>query len=70
MTDIVDADIPLILSKASIKKCNMIAKCKDFENDTAKVFAEAIPLSTTCSGLYALPITKSKYLIDDTGNRA
>lgn len=48
----------------------MFAKCKDFENDTAKVFAEAIPLSTTCSGLYALPITKSKYLIDDTGNRA
>ena len=41
----------------------------DFENDTVKVFGEVISLSTTSSGLYALSITKSKYLIDNIGNR-
>ena len=65
LTDIADADIPLLLSKVSMKKCNMKI---NFENDTVIVFGEVIPLSTTSCALYALPITKSKYLIDNTGN--
>ena len=48
-----------------MKKCNMKI---NFENDTVIVFGEVIPLSTTSCALYALPITKSKYLIDNTGN--
>ena len=35
LTDIVDADSPLLMSKAPIKKCSMQL---DFENGTVKLF--------------------------------
>ena len=65
LTDIIGTDVPLLLLKVPMKQCNMKI---DFENDTVKVFGEVIPLLTTSSRLYALPITKSKYLIDNIGN--
>ena len=44
LTDIVNANIPLLLSKASMKNCNIKI---DFVNDTINVFGEIIPVSTT-----------------------
>ena len=65
LTDIANADIPLLLSKSSMKKCNMQL---NFENDTLNVFGNNVPLSTTTSGLYALPITKPKQFIENIEN--
>ena len=53
--DIVDNDIPLLLSRDSMKKANMNL---DFENDTVTILGERIPLVTTASGHYSIPITK------------
>ena len=54
-TDIVDSDIPLLLSRSSMKKANMKL---NFEDDTIAAFGNDIPLITTSSGHYAVPITK------------
>ena len=53
--DIVDNDIPLLLSRPSMKKANMIL---DFEKDTITAFGKDIPLITTSSGHYAIAISK------------
>ena len=65
MTKIVDAENGLLLSKSSMKKCNMQLK---FENGTLKVFGNALPLSTTANGLYVLTITNTKQLIENVEN--
>ena len=52
-TDVVDSDIPLLLSIDSMKR----AKIKlDLENDTAEVLGENIALNYTSSGHYCVPI--------------
>ena len=61
-TDVVDADIPLLLSKAAMKKANMQL---DFHQDCIKVYGQEIPLVTTSNGLYSMPITKQKCLIEN-----
>ena len=53
--DIVDNDIPLLLSRDSMKKANMNL---DFENDTVTILGERIPLVMVASGHYSIPITK------------
>ena len=56
-TDVVDADIPLLLSKAALKK----AKSKfDFDNDSAIIFGEEIRLISTKSGHYAIALNAMK----------
>ena len=60
-TDVVDSDIPLLLSRDSMKKANMSL---NFENDTISAFGENIPLFTTESGHYAIPITKSAQIVN------
>ena len=54
-TDVVDSDIPFILSVKSVKN----AKVKlDLENDTAESFGENLSLNYTPSGHYCVPIDK------------
>ena len=60
-TDIVDADIPLLLSEKAMKNGNMSI---DFGTDQMQAFGQTIPLQTATNGLYALPITKPNQLIN------
>ena len=55
-TDVVDCNIPLLLSKRSMKSVGMIL---DFKNDKATVGKERrdIKLKITKSGHYALPLS-------------
>ena len=60
--DIVPSNIPLLLSKDSMKRANMQL---NFENDTITAFGQSVNLIVTKSGHYAVPITNSKRLIND-----
>ena len=55
VTDVVDSDIPLLLSKASMKTART---CLNFENEIVTMFKKKIPLRCTSSGNYHIPITK------------
>ena len=55
-TDIVASDIPLLLSRKSMKKAKMTL---DFKNDHAIIFDQSIQLPVTKSGHYAIPINPS-----------
>ena len=59
-TDIVEKDIPLLLSKAFMKNANMIL---DFRYDTVDINGEIVPLQTTHSGHYILPLLPKVQLI-------
>ena len=48
-TDVVDSDIPLLLSKPDMKRLGLQI---NMENDTAKIFDKVIDLGTTPSGHY------------------
>jgi len=52
-TDVVDSDIPLLLSKESMKSAKVVL---DLEKDTAKIFDIEVPLDSTTCGHYAVPI--------------
>ncbi len=53
--DVVDSDIPLLLSKAAMKKANTKL---DFKNDTVEMFGKKQQLNCTSSGHYYIPLTK------------
>ena len=53
-TDVVNADIPMLLSKESLKKAGTVL---DFNNDSAIMFEEKQQLIATKSGHYAVPLT-------------
>ena len=53
-TDVNNSDIPLLLSRASMKRADMNLNFKD---DTASVFGKTIELVETKSGHYAVPLT-------------
>lgn len=56
-TDVVNSDIPLLLSRSSMKK----AKIKmDLENDTAIILGKEVALNLTSSGHYCIPIDKTE----------
>ena len=55
ITDVVDADIPLLLGKDSMKRTGT---CLNFENDGVTMFIKKISLRCTSSGHYHIPITK------------
>ena len=63
-TDVVKCNIPLLLSKASMKNADMIMNMK---TDTVSVFGKTIKLNTTSLGHYVLPIYRcpSPKLIND-----
>ena len=52
-TDVVRCNIPLLLSKSSMKKADMIINMK---TDTVSVFGKVIKLNTTTLGHYVLPV--------------
>ena len=53
-SDVVKCNIPLLLSKRSMKKCRMSL---DFGNDTAVFEGTVIPLKSSTSGHYLLPLS-------------
>ena len=55
ITDVVNSDIPLLLSKDTMKRAGI---CLNFEDDTVTMLKKKIPLSYTSSGHYYIPITK------------
>ena len=55
VTDVVDSDIPLLLSKDSMKRAGT---CFNFENDSITMFKKNIPLRCTLSEYYHILITK------------
>jgi hypothetical protein len=60
-TDIINADIPLLLSKTAMKNAKMSL---NFQDDSLSAFGQKLPLRVTSNGLYYLPITKPSQLID------
>ena len=58
--DIVSANIPLLLSRESLKTANTKI---NFASDTAEILGERVHLVTTKSGHYALPITMPRQLL-------
>ena len=54
VTDVVNCDIPLLLSKRSMKNIKMIL---NFKNDSVKIGKRNIKLQSTSSGHYALPLS-------------
>ena len=61
-TDIVASDIPLLLSRKSMKKANMTL---DFKNDHAVIFDQSIQLIVTKWGHYAIPIKPYKTILNN-----
>ena len=55
ITDVVNSDIPLLLSKDAMKRGGT---CLNFEDDTVTMSKKKIPLSCTSSGHYYIAITK------------
>lgn len=56
-TDVVDSDIPLLLSRAAMK----IAGVKmDLQNDTATIMGKEVALNLTSSEHYCIPIDKTQ----------
>ena len=53
--DIISCNIPLLLSKSSMKRAGMVL---DMSNDTVRVFDKVIKLKSTSIGHYVLPIYK------------
>lgn len=56
-TDVVDSDIPLLLSRSTMKKAGVKM---DLENDTAIIMGEEIALNLTASGHYCIPVDKTE----------
>ena len=59
-TDIIDKDIPLLLSRMTMKRAGMSI---DFENDVVTIFGILVQLNITKSGHYTLPLTSSVQLL-------
>ena len=53
VTDLVDTDIPLLLSKSAMKKAGI---CINIADDTAIIFGVHVNLNLTTSGHYCVPI--------------
>ena len=60
-TDVVDCDIPLLLSKSAMKSAGIVI---DMNDDSARIFGKTVPLDTTTSGHYCVPI-KVEYPVSD-----
>ena len=61
-TDVVDSDIPLLLSKPDMKRFGLQI---NMENDTAKIFDKIVDLGSTPSGHYFIPIKECNINIDE-----
>ena len=54
-TDVVDCEVPLLLSKSAMKKAGLVI---DMNEDTAVIFDKTVPLNTTSSGHYCIPLVE------------
>ena len=61
--DVIPNDIPLLLSKESMKRCN--AKL-NFHNDSITIFDTKVPLTTTSSGHYLISIGNTDEEFNDS----
>ena len=59
-TEVVDSELPLLLSKDAMKKAEVTT---DFINDEAKILGNVVNLEFTFSGHYILPLTKERSLV-------
>ena len=59
-TDIINKELPLLLSKSFMKRASMVI---DFKKDTASALGEVVNLETTSSGHYIIPLSKPKQLM-------
>lgn len=66
-TDVVQSDIPLLLSKTTMKKLGVVM---DLENDCASILGKDISLDISSSGHYCIPIRKPKSVEDVFAVRA
>ena len=53
-TDVVDCNVPLLLSKKAMKKGKM---CLDFEKDTVVVGGKPLRLNVSSAGHYLMPLS-------------
>ena len=60
--DVINADIPLLFSKDSMKKAGM---CINFKTDTVKFQDQELPLTVTKSGHYVIPVSQSARIIQN-----
>ena len=60
-TDVIAADIPLLLSRKSLKTAGVKI---DLTNDSANIFGKSVMLNTTSSGHYCVPIHKTTSMTD------
>ena len=61
-TDVIDTDLPLLLSKSAMKKAN---RKFDFSNDTINMLDQKVNIVFTSSGHYAVPTSKTNQLMED-----
>ena len=66
-TYIIDSDVPLLLSKAAMKNRQIWL---NFQNNTITFLGDEIQLNTTSNGLYAIPITTAKQLLEKTDSQS
>lgn len=62
-TDVVDSDIPLLLSRSAMKNAGVKL---DLQNDTAEILGKDVSLNLTSSGHYCIPIDKSERIPVET----
>ena len=60
--DVVETQIPLLLSKSAMKKADTEI---NFQNDTVRMFGEEQDVALTQSGHYALPLNNSRSILKD-----
>ena len=65
-SDVIDSDLPLLLSKSAMKKANVKI---DFSNDVVNMLNQKINIVFTASGHYAVPISKTSQLVEEFDKR-
>ncbi|XP_057310466.1 uncharacterized protein LOC130648431 [Hydractinia symbiolongicarpus] len=63
VTDIVECDIPLLLSKTAMKKADMKL---DLVNDTAEISGTLVDLQNTTSGHYCVPLKEDEVCLSNS----
>ena len=64
-TDVIDCEIPLLLSKESMKAANTKL---DFVSDSVNMYGKDITLNLTANGHYCIPISAKQSLLNKTEN--
>ena len=54
-TDVVDSEIPLLMSESSMKKAKITINT---DNDTAEILGVRVKLQSTSSGYYCIPVSQ------------